>query len=296
MEKSSFFNSISGDRRYKAEEWAEYFASFIANGVFPNPSTGLQVLASNSMIITVNTGKAWINGYFYFNTSNLTITLDNADGVLNRIDRIVVRWDLQDRVISVEVKKGTYSANPSAAAIQRDMDAYELVLADVYVGAGAVSVSQANITDQRLNSTLCGLVVGTVGELDTTAFSAQLQGWFELYQEMSAEQYNNLKSYMNSLQIQSDADYIALQEWFSAFQTSATAEFQSWFQTLQDTLDENTAAHLYNQIALLGERVSLLEQMVFTDMDTYPYMILFDDLDGVITEGVWNEGLRCLEC
>lgn len=296
MEKSSFFNSISGDRRYKAEEWAEYFASFIANGVFPNPSTGLQVLASNSMIITVNTGKAWINGYFYFNTSNLTITLDNADGVLNRIDRIVVRWDLQDRVISVKVKKGTYSANPSAAAIQRDADAYELVLADVYVGAGAVSVSQANITDQRLNSTLCGLVVGTVGELDTTAFSAQLQGWFELYQEMSAEQYNNLKSYMNSLQIQSDADYIALQEWFSAFQTSATAEFQSWFQTLQDTLDENTAAHLYNQIALLGERVSLLEQMVFTDMDTYPYMIIFDDLDGVITEGVWNEGLRCLEC
>lgn len=296
MEKSSFFNSISGDRRYKAEEWAEYFASFIANGVFPNPSTGLQVLASNSMIITVNTGKAWINGYFYFNTSNLTITLDNADGVLNRIDRIVVRWDLQDRVISVKVKKGTYSATPSAAAIQRDADAYELVLADVYVGAGAVSVSQANITDQRLNSTLCGLVVGTVGELDTTAFSAQLQGWFELYQEMSAEQYNNLKSYMNSLQIQSDADYIALQEWFSAFQTSATAEFQSWFQTLQDTLDENTAAHLYNQIALLGERVSLLEQMVFTDMDTYPYMILFDDLDGVITEGVWNEGLRCLEC
>ncbi len=296
MEKSSFFNSISGDRRYKAEEWAEYFASFIANGVFPNPSTGLQVLASNSMIITVNTGKAWINGYFYFNTSNLTITLDNADGVLNRIDRIVVRWDLQDRVISVKVKKGTYSANPTAAAIQRDADAYELVLADVYVGAGAVSVSQANITDQRLNSTLCGLVVGTVGELDTTAFSAQLQGWFELYQEMSAEQYNNLKSYMNSLQIQSDADYIALQEWFSAFQTSATAEFQSWFQTLQDSLDENTAAHLYNQISLMGERVSLLEQMVFTDMDTYPYMILFDDLDGVITEGVWNEGLRCLEC
>lgn len=245
MEKSSFFNSISGDRRYKAEEWAEYFASFISNGVFPNPSTGLQVLASNSMIITVNTGKAWINGYFYFNTSNLTITLDNADGVLNRIDRVVVRWDLQDRVISVQVKKGTYSATPSAAAIQRDADAYELVLADIYVGAGAVSVSQANITDQRLNSTLCGLVVGTVGELDTTAFSAQLQGWFE---------------------------------------------------TLQNTLDENTAANLYNQISLMGERVSLLEQMVFTDMDTYPYMILFDDLDGVVTEGVWNEGLRCLEC
>ena len=28
MEKSSFFNSVSHDRTYKAEDWAEYFASF----------------------------------------------------------------------------------------------------------------------------------------------------------------------------------------------------------------------------------------------------------------------------
>ena len=34
MEKSSFFNSVSHDRTYKAEDWAEYFASFIGNGVF----------------------------------------------------------------------------------------------------------------------------------------------------------------------------------------------------------------------------------------------------------------------
>ncbi len=27
MEKSSFFNSVSHDRTYKAEDWAEYFAS-----------------------------------------------------------------------------------------------------------------------------------------------------------------------------------------------------------------------------------------------------------------------------
>lgn len=37
MEKSSFFNSVSHDRTYKAEDWAEYFASFIGNGRFPRP-------------------------------------------------------------------------------------------------------------------------------------------------------------------------------------------------------------------------------------------------------------------
>lgn len=296
MEKASFFNSVSGDRKYKAEEWAEYFASFIANGVFPNPSTGLQVLADSGMAITVKMGKAWINGYFYYNTGDLSITLDTADGVLNRIDRVVVRLDLQERTISVEVKKGTYSATPTAPALKRDADMWELALGDVAVGAGAVSVAQANITDQRLNSTLCGLVVGTVGTLDTTAFSAQLQGWFELYQSMSATQYSTLVAYMDALKIESDADYVALQAWFSAYQTSANAEFQSWFDTLQNTLDENTAANLYNQITVVSGRVSLLEKMVFTDMDTYPYMILFDDLDGVVAEGVWNAGLRCLEC
>ena len=296
MEKSSFFNSVSGDRKYKAEEWAEYFASFIANGVFPNPSTGLQVLADSGMAITIKTGKAWINGYFYYNTGDLSIALDTADGVLNRIDRVVVRLDLQEREISVSVKKGTYSATPTAPELQRDADAYELAIGDVLVGAGAVSITQANITDQRLNTTLCGLVVGTVGTLDTTAFSAQLNAWFELYQSMSATQYSTLVAYMDALKIESDADYVALQAWFSAYQTSANAEFQSWFDTLQNTLDENTAANLYNQITVIGERVTLLEKMVFTDMDTYPYMILFDDLDGVVANGVWNAGLRCLEC
>lgn len=296
MEKSSFFNSISGDRRYKTGEWAEYFASFITNGVFPLPSTGLQVLANNSMTITVKTGKAWINGYFYFNTSDHSVVIDTADGVLKRIDRVVVRWDLQERKISVKVKKGGYSASPTAPALQRDADAYELALADVYVGAGAVAIVQANITDQRLNNALCGLVVGTVGAMDTTAFNAQLQGWFELYQGLTEEQYTAFQAYVASLKIQSDADYTALQEWFAAYQTQANAEFRSWFEMLQNTLDENTAANLYNLITLLGERVSLLEMVVFTGFDTNPYLILFDDLEGVVTEGVWNIALQRLEC
>ena len=57
MEKSSFFNSVSHDRTYKAEDWAEYFASFIGNGVFPVPSTGLQVVANDGMQLNVKRAK-----------------------------------------------------------------------------------------------------------------------------------------------------------------------------------------------------------------------------------------------
>ena len=47
MEKTRHNNSVAHDRTYKAEDWAEYFASFIGNGVFPVPSTGLQVVAND---------------------------------------------------------------------------------------------------------------------------------------------------------------------------------------------------------------------------------------------------------
>lgn len=36
-EKSSFFTSLNGDRKYKSSDFAEYFSTFIGNGVFPNP-------------------------------------------------------------------------------------------------------------------------------------------------------------------------------------------------------------------------------------------------------------------
>lgn len=154
MEKSSFFNSVSHDRVYRAEEWAEYFASFIGNGVFPVPSNNLQVVAGSGMVVTVKAGKAWINGYFYYNTGDLSLTLPVADGVLNRIDRIVVRWDLTERLISVVVKSSTPSASPTPPALQRDADAYELCLADITTGAGVTAISQAVITDRRLDTSL----------------------------------------------------------------------------------------------------------------------------------------------
>lgn len=296
MEKSSFFNSVSGDRVYRAEEWAEYFASFIGNGVFPVPSNNLQVVADSRMTITVKAGKAWINGYFYFNTGDLSVTLPTADGVLNRIDRIVVRWDLTARTISAEVKSSAPSASPSAPSLQRDADAYEICLADVLVGAGVTAVSQTNITDRRLNMSLCGVVAGVVDQIDTDAFNAQLEAWFADYKKESVEEFNDFVSYMESLELLSDQQYEALQTYMNAFKTDAENDFNTWFATLQNILDENTAGHLLNLIQNNTARIELIEAVLFNDITTNPFLILFDDLDGIITTGVWNAALQRIEC
>lgn len=296
MEKSSFFNSVSHDRTYRAEDWAEYFASFIGNGVFPVPSTGLQVVVDNGMNLSVKTGKAWINGYFYNNKSDLTITIGTADGQLNRIDRIVVRWDLTNRIISAEVKSSTYSASPTAPALQRDADIFELALADVYVGAGVTAITQSNITDQRLNNSLCGIVAAVVDQIDTEAFNAQLQAWFAEYQSLSAAEYNTLVSYMNSLKLQGNVQYDAFEQHMADFEAQAAADFNSWFNGLQEVLDENAAANLMNVTNALDARVDLIEAVIFNDISENPFLILFDDLSGVSSTGVWNEALQRIEC
>lgn len=296
MEKSSFFNSISKDRVYRAEEWAEYFASFIGNGIFPVPSSNLQVVEGSGMVITVKAGKAWINGYFYYNTGDLSLTLATADGVLNRIDRIVVRWDLTERKISTVVKSSAPSASPVAPELQRDADAYELCIADVMVGAGVTAISQAVITDQRLNMSLCGVVAGVVQQIDTDAFNAQLQAWFEDYKDLSRLEYNELVTYMQSLALQGDQQYAALQAYMNNFKTAAETDFNAWFAMLQNVLDENTAAHLLNLIQNNTARIELIEAVLFNDISTNPFLILFDNLEGIVSTGVWNEALQRIEC
>ena len=296
MEKSSFFNSVSHDRTYKAEDWAEYFASFIGNGVFPVPSTGLQVVVDSGMNLLLKAGKAWINGYFYNNTSDLSIEIGTADGQLNRIDRIVVRWDLTNRIISAEVKSSAYSASPTAPTLQRDADIYELALADVYVGAGVTTITQSSITDLRLDTTVCGVVAAVVEQIDTEAFNTQLQAWFAEYQSLSAAEYNTLVSYMNSLKLQGNTQYDAFEQHMADFEAQAAAEFNSWFNGLQEVLDENAAANLMNVTNALDARVDLIEAVIFNDITENPFLILFDDLSGVSSTGVWNEALQRIEC
>lgn len=262
MEKSSFFNSISHDRRYKAQDWAEYFASFIGNGVFPVPSTGLQVVVDNGMNVLVKAGKAWINGYFYNNTSDLTVALATADGQLNRVDRIVVRWDLTNRTITTKVKSSAFSASPSAPALQRDADIFELAIGDVFVGAGATAITQSNITDQRYNTALCGIVVGVVEQIDPSAITAQFNNFFELYRALIAEEYNAYVARVSGYEGDAKADYEIFLQSLEDYEASARAEFEAWFEGIKNTLSGDIAGQLTLKVEDLQARVAGLEAAI----------------------------------
>ena len=198
------FNSVGGDRVYKAEDWAWYFGSFVSNGVMPVPESGLMVRAGSGMTVTVDAGYAFINGYAYRNQGVYNLSLDIADGVLSRIDRIVVRWDLAGRQMLLAVKKGTSSQNPVAPVLVRDAETWEIALADVSVAAGATSITQSAIRDQRGNGDLCGICAGVLDQMDFSEAMAQYDAafaeWFKNVQnQLSGDVAGNLQTQIDNL-------------------------------------------------------------------------------------------------
>lgn len=204
-EQSGFFNAnlVNGeyDRVYLAEQFANYFAKFVGNGVFAGKLSELMVTqtVTPSMKIEVLSGAGWINGYWYENLSNLTFTLATADGVLNRIDIVVLQWNKSTRSINVIVKKGTPASNPSAASLQRDSEIYELKLAEVYVKAGATNVTQAYITDKRGDKSVCGFVTGLIKQLDATEFNQQINMILKEIERNNISKVNSIVDRLNAL-------------------------------------------------------------------------------------------------
>lgn len=184
-----FFNSVDGDRRYNADDISDFFLKLISNGVFATPATAMQVQASSGMSVQVSAGWAFIKCKYLSNTAPYVLTLDAADVVLGRIDRIVVRLNADEahRSMGIYVRKGTAASSPVAPTLTRTATTYEISLAAIRVSAGATSISQSDITDERGNTSVCGYVTGLIDQIDTTNLFAQYNSafynWFEEIKE-----------------------------------------------------------------------------------------------------------------
>ncbi len=239
-EQSGFFDAhlVDGeyDRVYLAEHFAKYFASFIGNGIFGGKSNELQVREKEtaSMGVRVLSGQAWIDGYWYENDDEHPLTIDIADGVLHRIDSVVVRWNHSERIIRLAVKKGVAATNPVAPIVQRDDDYYELKLADIYIKAGTTSITQSNITDKRLNTSECGLVIGVIQQLDAEEFGIQLETYISEFIAEHDEWKNATQSDIEQWAANMKASY---NSWYTAFKTDSQAAINKFLQDNQTAVN-----------------------------------------------------------
>lgn len=222
--KYGFFNSklVDGvqDRVYNALDITSYFEKIIGSGVFVDPANSLQILASSGLEVICKPGKGWIDGFYLVNDADLPITIDAADVTLNRIDRIVFKLDKTNREMSIVIKKGTPASNPVAPGIIRTEEIKEYSLATITINKQQTTITQSNITDTRLDSSVCGKVASLIDHVDTSDLYAQWEDAYIRYYEESTKQFNN---------------------WFQDIKdTLATAVMLQQYESTYTTTEDNT--------------------------------------------------------
>lgn len=152
MTELSRFYSGAG---YSQEQYAEVFQSVHINGVDAMDGNLCAVAATTvpSMNVTVDTGTAWINGYWYRNIDLNTLPIAASSPTYPRKDYIVLRNTVASGIVAAVIT-GTPSASPVPPTLTKNSTVWELPLAIVTVAANASVIYSTDIEDKR--GGLCG--------------------------------------------------------------------------------------------------------------------------------------------
>lgn len=190
---------------YMAEDAQLWFATR-TSGVYAG--THLPVAASGSMEVALGTGIAWLHysdfaGIVYGNTDGTTLAVGMSDAQHDRIDRVCIRLEILNNKCFAYVKKGAPAVTPVAPELQRDNVAYEISVASIYVGAGVTGINAGDITDERLDATVCGLMSDGVTGIDTSVINAQVR---ELIEELQG----SLQAVYDGVELASVTEYTGI--------------------------------------------------------------------------------------
>lgn len=182
---------------------AEYVMKWLhgrTSGVFgANGNAAVAALDTPGMAVTVSDGVGWMSngngdGVVWWNdseavnTSKLQLSIDAADGVLNRIDRIIVEWKTTNYVDLPEIKvlKGSVSSTAKAPDLTNNGTVRQISLARITVNAGVTAITASMITDERLDTVVCGLVTDWVS-VDTSMMHSQFEALLAAIQKELAD-------------------------------------------------------------------------------------------------------------
>lgn len=196
---------------------------FSAEGCFTVTATG-------GFGIKVSPGLAWIKIAEYWGAAVLeqeetSFTVSVGSGILPRWVAVVLQCDKTSNDVQLTLRYGEYG-NPSVKPQPVRDDYYdEIILASILQPAAAAEITQADITDERLNEDMCGLMRDGVTGIPTAQLLAQAR--------VKLEQYD--------------------------------AEFETWFEEIKGQLSEDAAGHLQVQITGLASDVKIFACTLLAD-------------------------------
>jgi|GEM_PF-1371895 len=187
----AFFDSTPEDpRMVLAEDWARHNRSLFTDGI-RNGGDCLEVVSCDGLSVDVKPGIAVVQGYLLRidaddDGDRVNVRLPVANPYSPRIDRIVIRLDrrIERREIKIDYKMGVAAASPVPPELERNENVWELSLAKVKIGANQTGIIASDITDERFDANLCGLI-NTLLRLDSSSWqtavdnniTAQTEKW-----------------------------------------------------------------------------------------------------------------------
>lgn len=188
------------DTEYLAEQ-VRLFHSARTAGIINATGNDLEVTSAGGMTVSVGEGVAFlmastngIGGITYANDEELKFTVDTAS-TFDRYDYVSVRYDKSANSCVLKYVKGS----SSMPAPVRNVNQYEIILATILVKSNTASITNADITDQRLNENYCGLVVDGLVKLPTEQFYKQFSALMESIQgTLAGDTAGNLLNKINA--------------------------------------------------------------------------------------------------
>lgn len=180
---SGFFNSVNHDRLYDAEQLSSIFDGIITDGVYENFGDGLRTTAVESAdnMVSVGTGRAWFDHTWTLNDTPLTIAIEPANEMVNRIDAIVIDVDRRKdvRENSIIYLKGPVAEGEAKPPTFLDEDLHkQYPICYINRPPGATGPMNQSEIEYAVGTDKCPVITGILEAQNLDALWQQLDAEF----------------------------------------------------------------------------------------------------------------------
>lgn len=193
---------------------AETYLCTRTSGVFSSDNN-FELSITGGRQVTISGGLAWIKNDEYagksvVSTSPVNLEVPVADGILNRIDLVVIRFDASTNATSIAIKSGTPASSPVAPTVSRSPELYELGLYLISIPAGSTAVYSGNITSVILDENYCGVMRDGVTGIPTAQLQRQAEALInEIRERLNQVGSHNAEIMVVSLTDNGDGTYVS---------------------------------------------------------------------------------------
>lgn len=272
-----FYNSVSGDRKYNAEQMSAIFNYLITDGVLMDYGKKFQVDPGSGRQIIVRSGWAWFDSTWTENDNDLPLAIETPDVSYRRYDAVVIEVNKNQGVRNntIKIVKGVPSANPVKPTLENTTYIKQHAVAYITVNAGATSIAVGDI-ERMVGKSACPYITGI---LQTVSVQSLFNRWESDYQTWSddmkleyerwvAQKDQNYNEWKNASLADYESWSTRQKEDYQAWLDNNQADFDEWFEHIQLVLSEDVVANLQLQIDANAKAITDLETKVNEDIAT----------------------------